>query len=96
MCNGMTVDFLGNSIYDAVRMFVGWKPPFGNVVHYEISRKDNKKMCWEEQQEAKTQIIGDIEAIMIFPQKSNTINNANAYHFYVLEMDLPFSLDKTL
>lgn len=42
-------------------------------------------ILYSELQDIKQQILGDVDAVMVFPQSKNNIDNANEYHLIVLE-----------
>jgi hypothetical protein len=58
-----------------------------------MSRIDGREMGYKEIQSVKTQVLGDTDAIMLFPNLKNNIDNANEYHLILCDnIKIPFGL----
>lgn len=65
----------------------------GAIQHLAISRKDDKKIKgFKVLQEIKDTLYPHLQAIQIFPERTNLIDNANVYHLWVLGKKLPIDL----
>lgn len=58
-----------------------------------MSRIDEMEMGYKEIQSIKTHVLGDTEAIMMYPKIADNIDNANEYHLIICDnINIPFGL----
>lgn len=67
---------------------------WGKVTHYFISQLSGEDIPWRDKQMIKNSIAGhDKLAIEVFPPMTELVNDADAYHIWVLhDKKLPFGL----
>lgn len=61
--------------------------------HFMISSLTEERPSWWEAQRIKNELAGpDATAVEVYPPQREVVDDANAYHLWVLPQALPFSL----
>lgn len=67
---------------------------WGKVTHLFITGKDHADIPWFDKQVIKNKLVGyDKLAIEVFPPQEKLVDEANAYHLWVLhDFEMPFGI----
>lgn len=55
-----------------------------------VGRLDESMMFWDEIQEVKFQILGDVNAVQVFPPHDREVDDVNLYHLWFTDDDVSF------
>lgn len=63
--------------------------------HMEVMRSDGKPINgWDQLQEIKTIILGDVEAVEVYPRSGDVVNHVNARHLFAPKVSMWFGIDE--